>query len=132
MGIDEDQDEYVKDQSTFLACAHAAHEANRAYCAAQGDQSQPPWHEAPDWQRTSCINGVRGVLIDGNTPAQSHKNWFREKRDAGWTYGPEKDPEKKVHPCMVPYSELPEFQRRKDTIFVAVVKAVASALGWTP
>ena len=30
----------------------------------------------------------------------------REEAD-GWKYGPVKDPEKKEHPCFVPYDDLP-------------------------
>lgn len=108
------------------ACARAAHEANRAYCIALGDTSQPSWETAPDWQRSSAVNGVRGVL-EGNTPEQSHEGWLREKAEAGWKYGPVKDPEKKQHPCFVPYAELPPEQRAKDHIFVGVVKALIGA-----
>lgn len=110
------------------ACARAAHEANRAYCEAIGDQSQVLWKEAPEWQRTSAVNGVRGVLA-GNTPKQSHEGWLEEKRATGWKYGPIKDPEKKEHPCFVPYVELPPEQQAKDFLFVGVVKAMAAALG---
>lgn len=109
------------------ACARAAHEANRAYCLAIGDTSQPSWDTAPDWQKSSAMNGVRGAL-DGNTPEQSHESWMREKLDNGWTFGPVKDPEKREHPCMVPYAELPPEQRAKDSIFLAVVRAVAAAM----
>lgn len=109
------------------ACAKAAHEANRAYCLAIGDTSQPAWEDAPLWQRTSAINGVVGVL-NGNTPQQSHENWLGEKERTGWKYGPTKDPDKKEHPCFVPYDELPAEQKQKDHIFVNVVKAVAKAL----
>jgi hypothetical protein len=38
--------------------AQIAHEVNRAYCKATGDNSQMPWEEAPDWQIASAINGV--------------------------------------------------------------------------
>jgi hypothetical protein len=38
--------------------AKVAHEVNRAYCQAIGDNSQPTWEEAPGWQRDSAINGV--------------------------------------------------------------------------
>lgn len=109
------------------ACARAAHEANRAYCVALGDESQPSWLDAPGWQKASAVNGVRGVLA-GNTPEQSHENWLAEKRKSGWTYGPAKDPGTKEHPCFMPYAELPEAQRRKDDVFVAVVRAMAKAL----
>lgn len=109
------------------ACARAAHEVNRAYCLASGDTSQPPWENAPDWQRQSAIHGVAGAL-GGNTPEQSHEGWMREKIDAGWTYGPTKDPERKTHPCLVPYSELPPEQRAKDHLYLATVRAMATAL----
>jgi hypothetical protein len=109
------------------ACARAAHEANRAYCLALGDTSQPSWEEAPDWQKSSAVNGVLGV-IEGNGPRESHASWLREKEATGWKYGPVKDPEKKEHPCFVPYDELPEAQKMKDGIFVAVVIAMAMAL----
>lgn len=113
----------------ILACARAAHEANRAFCIAHDDYSQPAWDDAPDWQKSSALNGVRGVLFDGNGPEQSHESWLREKTETGWKYGPVKDPEKKEHPCFVPYADLPPEQKAKDHIFTAVVRAVALATG---
>lgn len=111
------------------ACAHVAHEANRAYCRTLGDQSQPPWDEAPVWQRNSALEGVRGVILLQNGPRESHEGWTRLKLAEGWRLGPEKDPVKKTHPCLVPYDELPEEQRKKDRIFIDVVQAVAAAMG---
>lgn len=112
------------------ACAQAAHEANRAYCEALGDTSQVVWNEASDEQIESCLIGVRGVLVDKNTPEQSHESWLREKERNGWIYGPVKDVDHKEHPCIKPYAKLPEDQKEKDEIFVKVVSAVAKALGW--
>lgn len=119
----------VSKDAIYEAAARAAHEANRAYCIALGDMSQAPWNEAPDWQRKSCIVGVKGVLEDGNGPRESHESWLKEKAATGWKYGPVKDPEKKEHPCFVAYDELPAEQRLKDTIFTTVVRTVAGALG---
>jgi len=61
-------------------------------------------------------------------PSASHDSWLMQKRDDGWSYGPVKDPEKKQHPCFVPYEELPVEQRLKDYLFGAVVKAYFNAL----
>lgn len=108
------------------AAARAAHEANRAWCLAHGDTSQLCWDEAPEWQRSSCLKGVEGVL-GGNGPRESHEGWLAEKVAAGWVYGPVKDPEAKTHPCMVAYEDLPPEQRAKDSIFVGVVRAVLAA-----
>lgn len=105
--------------------AHICHEANRAYCKTLGDASQPSWEDAPDWQKKSAINGVNFHLDNpGSSPSQSHENWLAEKTAAGWKYGPVKDPEKKEHPCCVPYDQLPVEQRRKDLLFIAVVEAM--------
>ena len=118
----------MKTVKAIEAAAHACHEANRAYCIATGDDSQPSWTAAPEWQRTSCMNGVRGVL-DGNGPEQSHESWVREKEATGWKFGTVKDPEKKEHPCFVPYAELPEAQKLKDHVFVSVATSMLRALG---
>lgn len=115
-------------QCAIEAAAQAAHEANRAYCIAIGDLSQPAWEVAPDWQKISARKGVLGVY-QGNGPKESHEGWLQEKRDTGWKHGPVKDPERKEHPCMLPYDELPAAQKKKDEIFISVVNAVLIALG---
>jgi len=108
-------------------CAEAAHEINRVWCRTHGDDSQPHWDDAPEWQKNSAINGVKGVLA-GNTPEQSHESWAKEKTDTGWVFGALKDPEKKTHPCLVAYNDLPPEQRAKDFLYVNTVKTVHTAL----
>ena len=115
-------------RSQILLCAKAAHEINRVYCQAQGDESQQHWEDAPDWARESAIKGVQGALA-GNTPEQSHEGWLEEKRRTGWKYGPVKDADLKEHPCCVPYGQLPPQQQVKDHLYLLVVRAMASALG---
>src|SRR4051794_35691061 len=116
------------DVKTREAAARAAHEVNRAYCIALGDDSQPSWDNAPAWQKISALEGVDGVAA-GNGPEQRHECWLAEKRPTGWKFGPVKDPEKKEHPCFVAYDQLPPEQRRKDLLFVTTVTAVLDALG---
>ena len=111
------------------ACARASHEANRAYCLAMGDTSLLPWEESPSWQRESVIDGVKKALSDPLlTSAQSHENWLAYKRREAWVYGPVKVAERKTHPCLLPYDELPPAQRAKDAIFLGVVRLVEAAL----
>jgi hypothetical protein len=104
------------------AAAWAAHEVNRAYCRALGDDSQAAWEDAPEWQKDSARKGAVLHLSGETGPAASHQAWMAQKLDEGWSYGPVKDEEKKEHPCMVPFDVLLPEQRAKDFIFAAVVK----------
>jgi hypothetical protein len=107
--------------------AGICHEVNRAYCQALGDFSQPSWEFAPDWQRESSINGVKLHLNNPLAgPEASHKGWMQQKIDGGWTYGEIKDPQKKQHPCMVQFEELPIEQKAKDYIFRAIVLSLTN------
>lgn len=108
--------------------ARVCHEVNRAYCQALGDNSQPTWEDAPQWQRDSAMLGVK--LHTDNpeaSAAASHESWLAQKVADGWVYGKVKNPEAKEHPCMVPFAELPTDQQAKDFIFRGVVHALVSA-----
>lgn len=102
--------------------AKACHEVNRAYCLSLGDASQPAWEDAPQWQKDSVILGVKLHVNNPNAgPQASHESWMDQKIADGWKYGPTKDPEAKIHPCIVPFEKLPVEQQAKDFIFRAVV-----------
>ncbi|MBS0994778.1 RyR domain-containing protein [Gluconobacter cerinus] len=104
--------------------AEICHEVNRAYCASLGDQSQPSWIDAPDWQKLSAVKGVEFHRANPEAgPSASHESWLKEKHETGWVFGAVKDPVKKEHPCMVPYDQLPAQQQAKDALFIAVVKS---------
>jgi hypothetical protein len=106
----------------FDQMARVCHEANRAYCRTLGDDSQPSWDDAPDWQKISAIDGIAFRIANPGATAESmHSNWVETKLKDGWAYGAKKDPEKKTHPCMLPYSDLPPAQRVKDELFSAIV-----------
>ncbi len=102
--------------------ARICHEVNRVICEAFGDFSQTSWEEAPNWQKESAVNGVLTISQNPDfTPEDSHENWVLEKIYNGWTYGIVKDAERKTHPCLVPYEQLPPEQRVKDCVFLALV-----------
>lgn len=109
--------------------AQICHEANRAYCETIGDTSQIPWDMAPEWQKKSAVNGVNFVIANPQAhESTNHENWLREKVADGWKYGTVKDHDKKEHPCIVPYDQLPTEQQRKDKLFRYIVLSLASAL----
>lgn len=114
---------------TVIDIAKVCHETNRAYCQTIGDNTQPPWEEAPGWQKTSAINGVKFHLDNPDSkPSHSHDEWLKEKESTGWKYGPVKDLIKKEHPCFVPYADLPENQKAKDYLFLAIVNVLRNSL----
>jgi hypothetical protein len=105
--------------------AQVAHEINKAYCHATGDNSQPTWEQAPEWQKSSAITGVQFHLDNPNAgPDASHNSWLKQKEEEGWKYGPVKNPETKEHPCYVPYEQLPTEQKAKDYLFKQVVHSL--------
>lgn len=109
--------------------AQVAHEINKAYCEAIGDNSQPTWENAPEWQKSSAIQGVKFHLENPNAgPDASHNSWLKQKEEEGWKYGPVKNPETKEHPCYVPYEQLPTEQKAKDYLFKQVVHSLKNQL----
>lgn len=118
---------------TINKIAKICHEANRAFCEALGDFSQPPWEEAPDWQKSSAINGVLFNLDRPlAAPSASHDSWLKEKVENGWKFGPIKNAETKEHPCIVPFKDLPIEQQTKDHLFKAIVASVALLVSREP
>lgn len=109
--------------------ARVCHEVNRAYCQALGDNSQPAWEDAPEWQRSSALAGVQLHIQHPDAGERaSHESWMAQKLADGWVYGPVKDPDAKQHPCMVPFEKLPVEQQAKDYLFRAVVHALRKHL----
>jgi len=102
--------------------AKVCHEVNRVYCSSVGDNSQVTWDQAPEWQKESARAGVQFAL-NGSTPEGLHKAWCEFKQNDGWVFGPVKDPEKKTHPCLVDYADLPPEQKVKDYLFQAIVES---------
>lgn len=43
-----------------------------------------------------------------------HNVWASSRISQGWTFGEERNDSLKKHPCLVPYSELPESEKDFD------------------
>lgn len=110
-------------QDAVTVIARTVHEAIRADQAALGEREAPPWSEA-GWMQESSREAVEFALGHPTAGAQ-HEAWMAAKRRDGWFYGPEKSETKKTHPSMVPFRDLPEPERRKDEVLIAIVKALA-------
>jgi len=64
---------------------------------------------------TSNINLPEDLLALAEKLAENtHEVWAQGRIAEGWTYGEERDDATKKHPCLVPYSELPESEKEYD------------------
>ncbi len=43
-----------------------------------------------------------------------HEVWAQSRISQGWTFGEKRDDDKKHHPCLVPYDELPDIEKSYD------------------
>ena len=54
------------------------------------------------------------------SPEELHGSWMQSYFSMGWKYGEKYDREKRIHPDLVPYSQLGQLERDKDAVFVAL------------
>ena len=60
----------------------------------------------------------------------AHEVWAAERIAQGWKFGPTRRDDTKEHPCLIPYEELPEFEKVYDrNTAMETLKAVC-ALGY--
>lgn len=117
------------DDAAITRIAQVMHETMRAWQKANGQAPAPPWSRAPKWMRESSAASVVWRIANPNaSDSAQHDQWTAQKEADGWRHGRVKDGKKKTHPMMVPYNQLPEFERRKDTLVNAVIDALAKPM----
>jgi hypothetical protein len=85
------------------------------WCCYQLGAGQAYNPEPTEEQLESLKDGVRFLLDNpGATAEENHTNWMKKKLEQGWVYGESKDPEKRTHPDLVPYNQLPQVEQLKD------------------
>ena len=60
----------------------------------------------------------------------AHEVWAQTRKLEGWTYGPNRDDENKLHPDMVPYHMLPESEKKYDRQMAISTIKLVKKLGW--
>lgn len=53
----------------------------------------------------------------------NHDVWSAKRITEGWRYGPQRDDDRKLHPCLVGYAHLPEVEKSYDRDTAKVVVA---------
>jgi len=105
------------------ACARVGYEV---YRTGFDDPAKLEWDAAEEDDR-KVARDMAVVVLSGITPEQEHARWLARKADEGWSLGA-LDEERRLHPNMVPYEQLPDGQRLLDRLFVAAVTSVARAV----
>lgn len=113
---------------TVEGIAQVVHEAQRALQSVQFEPvPAPAWSHAPEYMKEALIKAIR-LVLQGATPEKTHELWLSDKRTDGWTYGRIKDAYSRKHPCLVPYESLPQAQKDKNDLLVAIVGIFAAAI----
>jgi hypothetical protein len=108
---------------TALMC-HAVLSAWRTWGGGP-KQDVVPFDKLDDQQKAIQLKLVELLLANpGLTPAMLHKQWCHEMIAVGWSYGPERDEKARTHPCLRDWRTLPEYERRKSMLAIAVAGAL--------
>lgn len=60
----------------------------------------------------------------------THDVWAAERFAQGWSYGIQRDDTKKHHPCLIPYSMLPENEKEFDRVISINTIKLIQKLGY--
>lgn len=60
----------------------------------------------------------------------THEVWAAQRIKEGWTFGLERNDQQKLHPCLIPYSDLPEAEKEYDRRTASETLKVVLALGY--
>lgn len=95
----------------------------------------PVWWAAKTY-KPEPIDTTNVVLPDDITSLteklakSNHDIWANNRLSQGWTYGECRDDEEKLHPCLVPYGNLPEEEKKYDRDMAMETLKAVYALGY--
>src|SRR5437588_12653129 len=70
------------------------------------------------------------VELSERLAKHAHDIWAQQRLKDGWTLGDKRDDAKKMHPCLVPYEDLPDSEKTYDrNAAMQTLKAII-ALGY--
>lgn len=78
-----------------------------------------------DVELTEDLNELREAIAEN-----AHDVWAAERQAQGWTYGPHRDDDKKETPCMLPYSQLPDSEKKFDRDMAMNTLKLVKKLGY--
>lgn len=60
-----------------------------------------------------------------------HEVWAAARMAEGWTWGEQRDDTRKLHPCLIPYDQLPESEKEYDRKTALETLKLVQKLGFT-
>jgi hypothetical protein len=87
--------------------------------------------------RQDAPAGATVVRIEESDPRleslaiREHDRWVARKVKTGWQFGDPRDDARKLHPCIRPWTELPENEKDKDRMMVREIPDIVAAAGMT-
>ena len=81
------------------------------------------WIDRDDKFRKQMVETIEKYLLMEQlpNPEEAHNSWMKSYFEMGWKYGEKRDTEKKTHPDLLPFHNLPQDERDKDAIFLALM-----------
>ena len=91
---------------------------------------KPPYQPRP--LDTQAIRLPEEILALCEPLARNvHENWAAARLREGWRHGPRRDDIHLLHPCLVPYDELPDAEKEYDRITAMETLKTIIALGYS-
>jgi hypothetical protein len=91
------------------------------------------WHDHYQPRPIDTTEVIIPGILAGLTEAlamNAHDVWAAQRLRAGWRYGPARSDAEKLHPCLVPYGDLPDEEKEYDRNLVKETIRSILALGY--
>lgn len=90
-----------------------------------GEEYEPHPIDLSDVEVSDDLIELREAIAEN-----AHEVWAYNRKQEGWTYGPERDDAKKLHPDMIAYNKLPESEKLYDREMAMNTIKLLKKLGW--
>lgn len=96
--------------------------ARLAAIAAKAPIVPVPWDEREPAFRDQFLTVIERQCGPqrSSSPEELHGSWMQAYLAMEWVYGERYDRESRIHPDLVPYSQLGKLEQDKDAVFVAL------------
>ena len=105
--------------------------ARQAAIAAVALVVPAPWYERGQDFQDQFIKVIERQCGPqrSKSPEELHGSWMQSYLAMGWVYGEKYNPERRIHPDLVPYAELHELEQDKDAVFIALCEIARQWIG---